>query len=425
MRLEGPRIGARAGGWNFAPEARRPTLDSAPMSPPPDPTLDLDGLDRAALRRSRGEKWTTYPEDVLPVWVADMDYPVADPIRRTLQAAVDRPDLGYPIHPAPTDIPELLATRMQECFGWRIEPRRVELITDVVQGMYVALQQFCREGEGVVVQTPIYPPFLSSVRTMKRRLVENPLALGGEGYSVDLEGLRAAADADTRMLLLCNPHNPSGRAFRRDELEGILAVAEERDLVVVSDEIHADLVFPGRRHVPFASLCPEAEARTVTLTSASKAFNIAGLRCAVAIFGSDALRQGFLGVPRHLRGGLGILGIEATRAAWREGGAWLERVLAHLEANRDFLADFVARELPGVVHHPPEATYLAWLDCRSLGLEPSPYRFFLDRARVATSDGAAFGEPGRGFARINFATARPILAEALERIAKSLRDPRP
>ena len=387
---------------------------------PRDP-LDLDGLDRDALRQSRGEKWTTYPADVLPVWVADMDFPVAEPIRRVIRRAADRPDVGYPIHPAPTDVPQLLAARMQERFGWTIDPRRVELITDVVQGMYVALHQFTREGDGVVVQTPIYPPFLGSVRTMKRRLVENPLRLTESGYEVDLDGLRAA-DPGARMLMLCNPHNPSGRVLRRDELEGIAAIAEERDWIVVADEIHSDLVFPGNEHIPFASLSPAAEARTVTLTSASKAFNIAGLRCAVAIFGSDELRKGFLGLPRHLRGGLGILGIEATRAAWLEGGPWLARVLAYLESNRDFLAEFVRRELPEVGLHPPEATYLAWLDCRKLGLEPSPYHFFLTRGRVATSDGAAFGDPGKGFARINFATSRPILAEALERIAKSLRD---
>lgn len=386
--------------------------------------LDLDGLDLARLRRSRGEKWTIYPEDVLPLWVADMDYPVAEPIRAALQWALDRPDLGYPIHPKPTDLPALLTARCEERFAWRIEPRLVELITDVVQGIYVALWQFSREGEGVVIQTPIYPPFLGAVGELRRRLIENPLRLGERGYEVDLEGLHAGAADGARMLLLCNPHNPSGRVFRRAELEGIAAVAEEWDLVVVSDEIHADLVFAGARHVPFASLSPEAAARTITLTSASKAFNIAGLRCALAIFGSAALRRRFLELPRHLRGGLGTLGIEATRAAWREGGPWLEQVLAHLEANRDFVTRTVAAELPGVRLHPAEATYLAWLDCRELGLEPSPYKFFLERAKVATSDGEAFGAPGRGFVRLNFATARPILAEALERMAKALRGPR-
>jgi cystathionine beta-lyase len=189
----------------------------------------------------------------------------------------------------------------------------------------------------------------------------------------------------------------------------------------VADEIHADLVYRGARHVPFASLSPEAEARTITLTAGSKAFNIAGLRCGLAIFGSDALRRRFLGFERHLRGGLGSLGILALEAAYRHGGPWLADVLAYLEANRDFVAEFVRAELPGVRHVAPEGTYLAWLDCRALDLAPSPHRFFLERAKVALSDGPTFGPPGRGFVRLNFATSRALLTRALEQMAKALK----
>jgi len=234
--------------------------------------------------------------------------------------------------------------------------------------------------------------------------------------------LRRAVDAGTRAILLCHPHNPTGRVLRRAELEGIAALALERDLVVVSDELHGDLVLPGAEHVPFASLGPEVEARTITLTAASKAFNIAGLRCAVAVFGSDSLRRRFLELPRHLRGGLGILGIEATRAAWRFADPWREAVVAKLAENRRLVAERVAEALPGVRFHPPEATYFAWLDCRALGLEPSPFRFFLDRARVAFSDGASFGRPGAGFVRLNFATSRALVTEAIERAAKALKE---
>ena len=385
------------------------------------PLPDLDAVRPAARRPSIGEKWTTYPDDVLPLWVADMDFPIAEPIRRVLRHAVDRSDLGYPIHPAPTAIPDLTAERMQRLHGWRIAPSRVEILSDVVQGMYVALHQLSEPGDGAVVQTPIYPPFLGCVRKLSRRLDECPLVLGPGGYGVDVDALRAVGDARTRALLLCNPHNPSGRAFRRDELEAIAAVALERDWVVVADEIHQDLVWSGHRHVPFASLGPEVEARTLTLTAASKAFNIAGLRCGVAIFGSDELKRRFDALPRHLRGGVGSLGIAALEAAWRHAGPWLEAVRAYLEANRAHVADFVARELSGVVLHPPEATYLAWLDCRDLELRPSPYAFFLSEAKVALSDGPTFGEPGRGFVRLNFATSRAILDDALERMAKALR----
>jgi cystathionine beta-lyase len=358
---------------------------------------------------------------VLPVWVADMDFPIAEPIRRVLRFAVERSDVGYPIHPAPTDIGDVVVSRMRDRFGWSPERKHVEILADVVQGMFVALHRFSKPGEGAVIQTPIYPPFLGSVRELKRRIVENPLALTADGYRMDLDGLRDVVDDGTRLVMLCNPHNPSGRAFTREELQGVAEIARERDLLVVSDEIHGDLVWGARRHIPFASLSADAASRSITLTAASKAFNIAGLRCGVAIFGSDAIKRRFNTLPRHLRGGIGMLGIEALRAAWTHSQPWLDQVRAYLEANRDFLLDFVGNELPGVVVHPPEATYLAWLDCRALGLRPSPYQHFLERGRVALSDGAAFGEPGRGFARINFATSRAILVEALERVAKSLR----
>ena len=421
LRADAAGLLARAG-LDARPPARElaDALDDAECALRNPPT-DLDAVRPSARRPSRGEKWATYPDDVLPLWVADMDFPIAEPIRRVLRFAVERSDLGYPIHPAPTDVPELTAARMQRRFGWRVEPSRVELLSDVVQGMYVALHQFSEPGDGVVVQTPIYTPFLGSVAATRRRLVENPLAFGDDGYEVDLERLRASVDAGTRVILLCNPHNPSGRVLRREELEGIAAVALERDCILVSDEIHQDLVWGDAKHLPIASLSPEIEARTITLTAASKAFNIAGLRCAVAIFGSPEMQRRFDGLPRHLRGGVGILGIEALRAAWHHSQPWLDEVRAYLEANRAFVAGFVRDELSGITLHAPEATYLAWLDCRALDLEPSPYAFFLERAKVALSDGPSFGEVGRGFARLNFATSRAILAEALERMAKALR----
>jgi cystathionine beta-lyase len=385
------------------------------------PPSALDELDAAVLRQRRGEKWRTYPEDVLPLWVADMDFPVAEPIRRRIQHSLDVGDLGYPLHPRPTRLPELLAERARDRFDWQVEPRRVELITEVVQGLYVALEQFTEPGDGVIVQTPIYPPFLGAVREMKRTLLENPLRCDDDGFHVDLDDLGAKAAQGARAILLCNPHNPTGRVFRRDELEGIAAVAQAHDLLIVSDEIHADLVYPGARHLPMAALSEEVAARTITLTSASKAFNIAGLRCAVAVFGSPELRRRFLGFPRHLRGGLGSLGIEATREAWSHGGPWLAEVLAYLEANRDFTLDFLSREMPEVRAFSPEATYLLWVDCRALELAPDPYAYFLEEARVALSSGPDFGAPGEGFVRLNFATSRAILSEALERMVKALR----
>jgi cystathionine beta-lyase len=285
----------------------------------------------------------------------------------------------------------------------------------------VSLLQFSEAGEGAVVQTPIYPPFRGNVRSTGRRMLENPLARGASGYEMDLDQLRSAIDPGTRLLLLCNPHNPTGRVFRRTELEALAEIALRHDLVVVSDEIHQDLVYTGAQHIPFASLAPEVAERTVTLTGASKAFNVAGLRCGIAIFGSEARHARFNGLPRHARGGIGLLGFEAIRTAWLHAQPWLDQVLPYLQQNRDHVARFVQEEMPGVRMDVPEGTYLAWLDCRALGLEPSPFDFFLNHAKVGLSHGPTFGGPGEGFVRLNFATSRTILGEALERMAKALR----
>ncbi len=379
----------------------------------------FDDLTERLLRRRSGEKWRTYPDDVLALWVADMDFVQAEPIRQRLAEMLEVGDLGYPMHPAPTGLPEVFAERAAKRWGWQVEPRRVELLTEVVQGMHVALEQFSSPGHGVIIQTPIYPPFMGSVRTLERRMLANPLVPGEAGYQIDLDGLAAHA-RDARILLLCNPHNPTGRVFRRHELEAIAEIAIRHELLVVSDEIHSDLVYPGFEHIPFASLSEEAAAHSLTLTSASKAFNIAGLRCALAIFGSDAIRKRFLEFPRHLRGGLGSLGIQATLTAWQEADPWLEAVLAQLDANRARVADWVRTELPDAPFFVPEATYLAWFDLRARDLEPSPYRHFLEHAKVALSDGASFGPEGRGFARLNFATSPALLDEALDRLTAAL-----
>ena len=218
--------------------------------------------------------------------------------------------------------------------------------------------------------TPVYPPFLQAVAETGRRLDHCTMVRGEGRYEIDFDALRAAIDARTRLLLLCTPHNPLGRVFDREELEALAELAIERDLVVVADEIHADIVYRGHRHIPFATLGPEVEARTVTMTSATKSFNIAGLRCAVVLLGSDGLAERFDAWPERIRGAVSSFGMEATRIAWTECDEWLEALLAHLEENRDFLHAFVGERLPGIRMELPAATYLGWLDCREFGLEP-------------------------------------------------------
>ena len=397
------------------------------------PPARFDDLDPALLHTRLSEKWHTYPAEIHPAWVAEMDFPLAEPVRVVLERAVDRFDVGYPIAPHETGLREAFCERMQRLYGWDTKPARVEVLTDVVQGLYLGLLAWSAPGDGAVIQTPIYPPFFDAVRETGRRLIEHRLqprdtprghGSGDDrpGYALDVDPLRERTDERTRVLLLCNPHNPTGRVFRRDELEAVAALAHERDWVVVVDEIHQDLVFPPDRHIPFATLSEDAAARTVTLTSATKAFNIPGLRTAVAHFGSSDLQRRFnAAVPRHVRGGIGLLGLYATIAAWRWGDPWLGELRTHLAANRDLMLAFLAQELPEVRCQPPEATYLAWLDFRALGLEPSPARFFYERAAVALSEGRKFGPGWEGFARLNFATSRSLLVELLEKLAKAVR----
>ena len=372
------------------------------------------------LRTRRGAKWAKYPPDVIPAWVADMDFEVAGPIREALARRITNSDLGYPVTAARSGLPELFAERVAQRFGWDIGPAQVELFTDVVQGFYVAVSVLCEPGDGVVIQTPIYPPFLHAAQETGRRAVCCPLVRGPNGFEIDFDTLDARIDPGTRVLLFCHPHNPSGRAFTRQELEGVAECALKHQLYVVSDEIHADLMLDDRPHIVLASIAPEIAARTITLMSASKAFNMAGMRIAFGVFGSDEVKRRFAKLPRHVRGGISTLSMVAVNAAWTEGQTWLDEVLGLLRANRDRLAGHVAENWPRIVHFPPQATYLAWLDCRALALPGGPHEYFLSRAKVALSDGADFGEPGRGFVRLNFATSPAILDEILDRMDRAL-----
>ena len=380
----------------------------------------IDALRAEDLWRSQRIKWRLYGEEVLPAWVADMDFPVAPAIQRTLHELVDANDLGYHHVPLSRPLRAALVAHMAERFSFRVEPQSVRPLVNVVQGLDAPVMLHSQPGDGVVVMTPIYPPFLAAVERSGRRLVESPLVRSATRYEIDFDQLEASIDTNTRLLLLCNPHNPTGRVFERSELQALAEIALRHDLVVVSDEIHADLTYPGHHHIPIASLGCEIAARTITLTSASKAFNIAGLPTAFAIFGSDELAKPFRELPPHLLGHCGILDDAATRAAWTEGQPWLDEVMTYLLENRSLVMDFFARELPAIQLRAPEATYLAWLDCRELDLACEPREFFFEQAKVALSPGPDFGSPGQGFVRLNFATSKTILNQILERMAEAV-----
>ena len=378
-----------------------------------------------ALRARRATKWTRYPDTIIPAWVADMDFAVPDAVQQAILRLVEQRDYGYGARLGDESLAAAFAERMSRCFDWAPDPDLVQPVAELIQGLFAAVTAFSQPGDGVVVQTPIYPPFLMTIEQTGRRMVDNPLVDDGTRFVPDVDDLRRKIDDRTRVLLLCNPHNPTGRVFEREELLAIGELAVERDLVIVADEIHADLVYPGRQHIPLATLGPEIAARTITATSATKSFNIPGLRCALIHFGSAELRERFhRAIPERLLGQVNVVGIDATVAAWRHGQPWLDAVMNCLRTNRDRVAQFVATELPDVRHHSPEGTYLAWLDCRALDLPESPFQFFLERARVGLNPGEDFGPGGEGCVRLNFATSEAILEQILERMAGAVRTAR-
>jgi cystathionine beta-lyase len=291
----------------------------------------------------------------------------------------------------------------------------------VVTGFNQAIHAVTEPGDGVLVQTPVYYPMLYAPDNAGCSLDEMELTRQPDGqYEIDLDAFEAALSDRTRIFLLCNPHNPVGRVFRRDELLAMAEICQRHDVVICSDEIHCDLIFRGQQHLPIASLAPEISARTITLMAPSKTYNIAGIHASVAIVEDEALRQRFEKAKAGLVPRLDVMGYTAMLAAYRDGGPWLAAVLDYLEANRDFLFDYVEQNLPGVQMARPEGTYLAWLDCRQTGIEGSPHKFFLEQAKVALNEGAMFGRGGEGFVRLNFACPRQTLVEALERMKAAL-----
>lgn len=384
---------------------------------------DFDQLDLAALHGRRSAKWTRYPPDVLPAWVAEMDLPLAEPVAAALRGLVGRGDTGYP---AFGGLAESYAAFSARRYGWAPDPEAVLPVPDVVRGIGRVLEVLTRPGDGVVVTPPVYPPFFSVVASAGRRVVTSPLRRDGSGrFRLDLDGLERCFRLGARALLLCHPHNPTGEVLDRAELVAVAAVAARYRVTVVSDEIHAPLTYAGRRHVPFGSLDGWAAEHAVTLVSASKAWNLAGLKCALAVPGPAVAERVGAGFDDEIRFGCALPGVVAAQAAFDEGEPWLDAVLAHLDRQRGRLADLLAARLPDVGYRPPRATFLAWLDWRRCGLGSDPARVLLDRGRVALSSGLPFGAGGAGWARLNFATSGAVLAEAVDRMAAARWQPGP
>jgi cystathionine beta-lyase len=371
----------------------------------------VDSLE--TLRKRRSAKWRTYPEDVLPMGVAEMDCSLAPAVTAALRAAVDASDTGYSA--AEPELGEAVAGFAARRWDWEVDPAAVTAVTDVGVGVVELLRMLTRPADTVVISPPVYPPFFDWPPEAGVQLREVPLTAE---YRLDLPALEAAFAAHPAVYILCNPHNPVGRVHTPDELAALVRLAELYGVTIISDEIHSPLVLPGAHFTPTLTV-PGAAEVTVSLVSASKAFNLTGLKCAAIVTADPAIAALVKRLPPDIRWRTGHFGVLATVAAFTEGDAWLDDLLTELAARRAELGEQLRTRLPKINWIPPEATYLAWLDCRALGEDNEPRELFLSRARVGLEPGTRFGARGAGFVRLNFGTNADILNEATARMASA------
>jgi cysteine-S-conjugate beta-lyase len=378
-----------------------------------DDQLPVDPLER--LRERRSAKWQTYPRDVLPLTVAEMDFALAPAVSAALRDAVERSDAGYAM-PVP-GLGEALAAFAARRWSWDIDPDSVKAVTDVGVGVVELLRAVTRPGDTVVISPPVYPPFFDWVPEAGARIREVPLVERGGRQRLDLDGLQRAFAAHPAAYVLCNPQNPVGTVHSPQELEALVRLARIYRVVLVSDEIHAPLVLPGAVFTPLLTV-PGADQLAVSVVSASKAWNLAGLKCAAVVTASPAMASLVARFPPDSRWRIGHLGVIATVAAYQED-AWLDRLLHTLDHRRAVLGSLLAERLPAVRWQPPEATFLAWLDCRGIGPDDEARELFLHRGKVALEPGLRFGAPGAGYARLNFATSVGILDQATQGMSRA------
>lgn len=378
-------------------------------------TFDFDQLfDR---HHTGSTKWSRYPADVLPMWVADMDFAAPPVIVEALQQRLLHPLLGYSV--AQDNLREAIVADLWNKYSWQVKPQELIFLPGVESGFNMALKALVQAQQNVVVQVPNYPPLRHAPGHWGLNKVELEFNAQADGtYATPLDALRESLKGGGA-LLLSNPHNPIGKVFAREELQAVADICAAQDAWIISDEIHAELCFDGRVHIPTASLSPEISKRTITLMSASKAYNIAGLKTSFMIIQDAALRERV----NHARCGMvdsvNPLGMEATRVAYSEAAPWLAELKTYLQANRDWLVNAVRTRLPGVSINVPQGTYLAWLDCTALDL-PDPQRFFLEQGKVGLSAGLDFGDAHQQFVRLNFGCPRALLEEGVARMERAL-----
>lgn len=354
-------------------------------------------------------------DQVIPLWVADMDFAAPEAVTRALEARARHPVYGYSL------FPESLYQSMIDWFaarhGWAIERDWILLAPGVVPSLHAAAMAFADAGEGIIIQPPVYPPFFSSVQKTGRRVIENPLRCQDGEYRMDLEHLARCAEQGARMLILCSPHNPVGRVWRRDELQALLEITREHKLMVISDDIHCDLLFSGQTHHMLASLAT-AQDRIITAVAPSKTFNIPGMGLSALVIPDPLERQAMKRVfdSLHMQQA-NPFSIVAFEAAYRHGGAWLDALLPYLQSNRQFVRQYLEQHVPQIRCAQAQGTYLLWLDCRALEMTDVQLKaFFIHKAGVGLNPGISFGAAGSGYMRLNIGTRIELLKQALEQI---------
>ncbi|HEX4060719.1 MAG TPA: aminotransferase class I/II-fold pyridoxal phosphate-dependent enzyme [Streptosporangiaceae bacterium] len=382
---------------------------------------DIIDATTAGMLRARGSfKWSAPGPGGLGAAVAEMDFGAAPPVLDALAALADDVNFGYLPPPLAAELTNACAEFQKSRFGWDVDPGLVHDVPDVLKALEIAIVRYSRPAAPVILPTPAYMPFLSVPPFVGREVIQVRMLDDNGFFRFDLDGINEAYRAGGHLFILCNPYNPLGRVFTAEELAQVTDVVDRYGGRVFADEIHAPLIYPGHRHIPYASTSPTAAAQTLTATSASKAWNLPGLKCAQVILSSEADQQTWEDMGFFAAHGASNPGVAANIAAYRYGQPWLDEVLAYLDGSRHLLKELLDRHLPQVRYRPPDGTYLAWLDCTALALPGLPGELVTEQAHVTVVDGPAFGDGGAGSFRLNFATPRPLLAEMIERIARVL-----
>lgn len=357
--------------------------------------------------------------DVLPLWVADMDFAVPECVTRALQERINHPVFGYTLYP--DSIYQSIIDWFQRRHQWTIEREWIVFAPGVVPSLFAAAKAFAKEGEGVIVQSPVYFPFFSAVTTNNRKLINNPLREINGRYEIDFEHLEYCAEQGAKLLMLCTPHNPVGRVWSEMELQRVLEISRRYDLIILSDDIHCDLIYSGVKHTMLGRLAQPGD-KIITTIAPNKSFNIPGLGLSALVIPNAAERNAMKHIFESLHvGNYNPLSIAAFEAAYREGDQWLDALMRYLEVTRDFAADFITREIPQIKLIKPEATYLLWLDCRELGMSDPVLRdFFIKQCKVGMNPGTVFGQGGNGFMRMNIGTRNALALQALNSIQKNI-----